>query len=229
PSHLLLTEGWLPRLLWFLAPSLRPMDNMAAGWSRPQEDEFALCLLGQPSPYRWIAFPNHAGPIPEALVLDELEPKALARWKCVFLDLLRQVSQHNPGKRLVLKSPTHTCRIRKLLDLFPDARFVHIVRDPYVVFPSTVSLWKSLLRDHALQRPSWEGLEERIFQTFTRMAETLAATRGLVPPSRFHELRYEELVLDPVGQVRALYAQLGLDGFDTVRPAIESYAANMAG
>ena len=46
--------------------------------------------------------------------------------------------------RLVLKSPPHSARIRILKELFPDALFVHIVRDPYVVFSSTVHLWKTL-------------------------------------------------------------------------------------
>ena len=34
------------------------MDNMAAGWDHPQEDEFALCNMGVPSPYLTIIFPN---------------------------------------------------------------------------------------------------------------------------------------------------------------------------
>src|SRR5260370_121735 len=59
PHHFLLTEKLFTRLFRFLLPSRRPMDNMAAGWDRPQEDEFALCMLGAPSPYLTIAFPNH--------------------------------------------------------------------------------------------------------------------------------------------------------------------------
>src|SRR5262249_18962829 len=51
PHPFLLTRSWLPALLRRFAPRRRPMDNMAAGWDRPQEDEFALCLLGLPSPY----------------------------------------------------------------------------------------------------------------------------------------------------------------------------------
>src|SRR5205085_7692779 len=51
PNHFLLTEQLFTRWLPFLMPSHRPMDNMRAGWDRPQEDEFALCMLGQPSPY----------------------------------------------------------------------------------------------------------------------------------------------------------------------------------
>ncbi len=34
------------------------MDNMAAGWNRPQEDEFAVLALGAPTPYSRMAFPN---------------------------------------------------------------------------------------------------------------------------------------------------------------------------
>src|SRR6266542_5002696 len=72
PNHFLLTERFLPRLLPFLMPSRRPVDNMPAGWDRPQEDEFALCMLGQPSPYLTIAFPNRPPQDPEALDLDGL-------------------------------------------------------------------------------------------------------------------------------------------------------------
>src|SRR5579884_1605393 len=59
PNHFLLTENLVKRYLGFLMPSRRPMDGMPAGWDRPQEDEFALCMMGQPSPYLTIAFPNH--------------------------------------------------------------------------------------------------------------------------------------------------------------------------
>ena len=59
PNHFLLTETFFRRWMRFLMPSHRPMDNMPAGWERPQEDEFALCMLGQPSPYLAIAFPNN--------------------------------------------------------------------------------------------------------------------------------------------------------------------------
>jgi hypothetical protein len=228
PGHFLLTESWLPRLLWFLMPALRPMDNMAAGWDRPQEDEFALCILGQPSPYAAIAFPNRRPPGPAALGLEGLSTRALASWKRAFLRLLRQIALRNPGKRLVLKSPTHTCRIEVLLELFPGARFVHIVRDPHVVFPSTVHLWRSLYEAHGLQRPTFEGLEEYVFGTFTHLYARLEATRGLVPAAQFYELRYEDLVRDPAGQVRALYAHLELGGFDAVLPRLQKYLAGVA-
>jgi hypothetical protein len=57
------------------------------------------------------------------------------------------------------------------------------------------------------------------------MYEKLEEGRKLVDPSRFYELRYEELVKDPVGEMRKLYEHLGLGGFEEVRPRLEEYLA----
>jgi hypothetical protein len=229
PNHFLLTEGVLTRLLWFLMPTRRPMDNMAAGWDRPQEDEFALCMMGQPCPYATIAFPNHPPQGQEAFDLKKLSAPALTSWKQALVRFLRRLTYKNPEKRLILKSPTHTCRIKALLELFPQARFVHIIRDPYVVFPSTINLWMSLYRTHGLQIPTGEGLEEHVLTTFTHLYAKLEQTRSLIHPSRFFEMRYEDLVRDPVGQMRALYDHLQLDGFETLLPRMEQYLSRVAG
>jgi omega-hydroxy-beta-dihydromenaquinone-9 sulfotransferase len=228
PNHFLLTEPIFKRWFRFLLPSRRPMDNMPAGWDRPQEDEFALCMMGQPSPYTTIAFPNHPPQDQEALDLDGLSPRARREWKNAFLRFLRHVTFKDP-RRLVLKSPTHTCRIPALLELFPEARFVHIVRDPYVVFPSTVNLWKALYIAHGLQKPTFAGLEEHVFDTFTHLYARLEQSKHLLAPNRFHELRYDDLLADPVGQMRLLYERLELGGFERFLPRLKGYLDANAG
>jgi hypothetical protein len=228
PNDFLLTEGFMTRYLWFLAPTKRPMDNMALGWDRPQEDEFALCLLGQPSPYLTIAFPNRGPVFPEYLDLEGLSPPALQAWKRTFKNFLQSITFRDP-RRLVLKSPPHTCRIKVLRELFPDAIFIHIVRNPYVVFPSTVNLWKSLYQRQSLQTPDFRGLEEHVLETFVRMHARLEETRHLVPDDRFYELRYEDLVRNPLQEMQALYDHLQLGQFDAVLPRLENYLATIAG
>jgi hypothetical protein len=227
PNHFLLSEKLLTRLFSWMTPSHRPMDNMAAGWDRPQEDEFALCMLGLPSPYLKIAFPNRPEPYPESDDLEGMPPRRRAAWKRSFYHFLQCLTFSDP-RRLVLKSPTHTCRIRTLLQLFPDALFVHVVRDPHVLFPSTVILWKTLWKVHGLQVPNYADLEEYVFRKFTLLYERLEQARRLIDPSRFHELRYEELVRDPIGEMRKLYDHLGLGGFDLVQPKLERYFAEKA-
>jgi hypothetical protein len=226
PHHFLVSRSWLPKLCWWMMPSRRPMDNMPVGWDRPQEDEFALALLGQPSPYERFAFPNDAGD-EATLDLRELAPGVQNRWKSAFLRFTREVTLLNHGRRLILKSPPHTCRVPTLLELFPDARFVHIVRDPYVVYSSTVNLWKTLCRQQVLQRPDVPELAESILDTFVTMYSRLDEDRSLIPPGRFCELRYEDLLADPRGRLEAIYRDLDLGSFEPARKPVDSYLSGM--
>ncbi len=225
PNHFLLTERYLTGPLRVVLPSLparRPMDDMAMAWDRPNEDEFALCNLGQPSPYLTCAFPNRAPQYPEYFDLEHVPPQAGSRWKACFLRFLKQLTVRDP-RRIVLKSPTHTYRIKVLLELFPDAQFVHIVRNPYAVFPSTIKLWKSLYHDFGLQRPTFRGLEAYVIAGFVRLHERLDAARRLLKPGQFYEIRYEDLVGNPLREVRGIYEHLGLGDFDAVLPRLRRY------
>ncbi len=222
PNHFLLSERFLKCWTGFALPRRRPADNMEMGWDRPQEDEFALCNLGLPSPYATIAFPNHPPQFQQYLELENLPRRQRSRWQQTFLSFLGQLTYKRPG-RLVLKSPPHTFRLPLLCEMFPKARFVHMVRNPYVVFMSTVRLWKSLYASHGYQKPNYQGLEEFVFETFLRMHRRLDATRELVEPGRFHQLRYEDVIRNPVAEMRRLYEKLALGEFDAVEAAIEDY------
>ncbi|HEV8717094.1 MAG TPA: sulfotransferase, partial [Candidatus Binatia bacterium] len=101
PTHFLLTEWYLSRWLRFLLPDVRPMDSVRLGWDRPQEDEFALCHLGQPSPYLTAAFPNRPPQYPEYFDLESLPPKALTQWKQCFVRFLKQITVRD-RRRIVL-------------------------------------------------------------------------------------------------------------------------------
>lgn len=228
PNHFLLTERLARVCLRWMLPSHRPMDNMPMGWDRPQEDEFALCMMGQPSPYLTIAFPNHPPQDMAALDVDPLPPRQRQAWKDAFVSFLHRVSLRDP-RRLVLKSPTHSCRVPTLLELFPRAQFLHIVRNPYVLFASTKKLWQSLYESHGMQVPTFAGLDEFVFSTFTHLYDRLEAGRKLIPPGNFHELKYEDLIARPVEEVARIYEALRLDGFHDLRPRLEAYWSQQAG
>ena len=227
PNHFLLTENLFKRWFQFLLPPRRPMDNMEVGWDRPQEDEFAMCMLGQPSPYLDLAFPNGPQLMPGSLDLEGLPAWQRREWKRTFVQFLKTLTLKDP-RRLVLKSPPHSCRIRTLLELFPDARFVHIMRNPYAVFPSTVKLWRTLAEKHCVHTPHHRNVEEKVLSTFTHMYAKIEEGKKLVRPSHFHELKYEDLVVDPVGQMRTLYERLDLGGFDELSPRLRTYLEQKA-
>jgi hypothetical protein len=229
PCHFLLSEEFFKKHLWFLMPSRRPMDNMPAGWERPQEDEFALCLLGEPSTYADVAFPNRPGLYPGSLDLSGLAPRELRTWKRTFYRFVQALTLRD-SRRLVLKSPPHTARIPVLLELFPDARFVQIVRDPYTLFASTVNLWTSMGKKHGFQTPrGGPELDEKVFREFRIIHERYEEGKKLIPAGRLVEVRYEEMVKDLVGGMRQVYEGLQLGEFDAARPALEEYAARSRG
>lgn len=222
-----LVSGWAKWLLGFLVPEHRPMDNMPVGWDRPQEDEFAMCNLGAKSPYMTIAFPNRGFVYEEYLTFVGVPHAERERWKQTLLGFLRKVT-FATKKRLIIKSPGHTARVDMMLEMFPDAKFVHIVRDPYVLFPSTVHLWKRLYDTHGMQEPTYEGVEEHVLERFVRIDDKFDQDRSRIPPGNLISLRYEDLVKNPIPLLRQIYEQLELGDFEQVRPAVEKYLSEQA-
>jgi hypothetical protein len=222
PHHFLLSEAVFTRLRANALPAVRPMDNMRMGWDKPQEDEFALSILGAPSPYAELAFPNRWAKGYDTFDIDTLPERAQRRWKNSLLTFLRRLTFRDP-RRLVLKSPTHSCRVKVLNELFPDALFIHIVRDPYTVYPSTIKMWKALTTEFGLQRPTCDGLEETVLDTFNHVYARLDEGRRRIDQARWYEVRYEDMVSDPEGEMRKLYDALGLGGFDRLLPRLREY------
>jgi hypothetical protein len=229
PSHFLLSRYLVPWWLGLLMPKRRPMDNVSVGWKQPQEDEWALCLLGLPSVYRTIAFPRRLPQCPETLALDNLTPAVLHQWKETFTLFLKSVQWVQGKGRLVLKSPTHTSRIGHLFEMFPNARFVHVVRDPTSVFPSTMRLWTRLAADHGLQAPDQDLLKQYVLDTFVQMYEAFEQQRLALPSHCICDVHYEALAADPVGQLQRVYESLDLGSFEKTRPAVQQWAEASAG
>ena len=227
PNHFLLTEEFAVNNLGFLLPKHRPMDNMAAGLERPFEDEFALMNMGLPSPYLHLAFPGrneHA----DYVDLDNLSEWELRRWKRVLLRFMRRVAYLRPG-RLILKTPAHSCRIEPLLELFPNARFIHTVRNPFDVFPSMLNLWRKVCALFTLEELQFEGLEEFVFDLGDTLYKKLEETRHLIPAGNFMEVRYEELTANPVSVLKEVYGRMRLGDFEVARPKVEAHVAGLTG
>jgi hypothetical protein len=235
---LCLALGWLLRRLKFFLPANRPMDNMLLGWDQPQEDEFALMNLGLGSPYEAMIFPNHREAGHPYLNMTDLTPQQLASWKAGFVRFLQLVnlrSRRRQGcrgraRRIVLKSPTHTARLHILREMFPQAKFIHIVRDPCEVFSSTVRLWRALFETQACQKPELAGdpngvcdIEEYVFQNMNSLYRDFFAEVAKIPAENFCQMRYEDLVRAPSDEISRSYRQLGLDSFEDIRPKLEAH------
>ena len=116
------------------------MDNMPFSAHTPHEDEFALAAHSTVSPYMKFLFPVTGDPGYSEIDPKLLSEEALEKWKKSLILFVKKLMLANRG-RVVLKSPPNLGRISTLLEIFPQAQFVHIVRDPYRVYPSTRKLW----------------------------------------------------------------------------------------
>ena len=223
PNHFLLSESWVRRLAWWILPRNRPFDNMRMSFDRPQEDEAALCLRGQPGSFLTVAFPRRPVQDQPYITLEELNERQLSNWQARMRKFLKLLLYKKQGQ-LVLKSPQHTFRLPKLQEMFPQAKFIFLVRDPLVIYPSTMHFWKTMYETYGLQGYDEGALSEYVLSTFEQMHLRIEATKSEIAVERFYSLRYEDLVEDPVGQLELIYKKLDLGNYEKVRPAIEKYA-----
>jgi hypothetical protein len=228
PYTFLSTEQGFSGLTAFLLPEHRAYDNVRQDLTVPCEDEFAMCVSGFMTPYLTGVFPRRAAHYDQFLTFRNAPPQALEEWKS-SLGLFLKKLMLRYGKPLIVKSPPHTGRIKLLLDMFPDARFVHIHRDPYTVFQSSVHTYTTGLPFGRLQRTNEVDWTKRIIRQYKELYAAFFEERGLIAAGHFHELGFEALEKDPVGEMRKLYEALGLPDFAKVEPSLRTYLASLSG
>ncbi len=212
---------WLSRLV---APRQRPMDFMTFDLTLPQEDEFALLMTGAPSPYEELMFPFAADETLRRLAPATLTPAEQARFDRKMRRFFRAVMVGKAGQRLVLKSPPHLGRLETLARLYPDLKVLHIVRDPRAVVPSMVKMIGLLGPMGQMSRRWPANASRRGFLRFRRLFEHYEQTRHLVPAGNLVEIRYEDLVADPITVLRQVYADLDLGDFGPLEAALTPLA-----
>lgn len=228
PHTFLCTEETNTRRFAWMVPKTRPMDDMELNFQVPQEDEFAPCLMSLRSLYLGTSFPRGEDEYSRYLTFDGVPLEEIAQWKSAFTWFLKKLS-FKYQRPLVLKSPPHTARIKLLLEMFPDARFVHIHRHPYQVFRSCRHYYDTAVWFSYLQRPDLPGIDGRIIRRYTKLHDAFFAARDLIPVGHFHELSFDDLERDPVGAMQTLYQTLGLTGFPAFEPELRRYTDSLAG
>ena len=215
-----LLRPWLEQAL----PESRYIDNVAVNPDSPQEDEIGLANMIPLSFYHGIYFPsrfdeNHAA----GVFLDGCGEEDIRRWRDAFVYFLRKVALQQGRDRLLVKNPVHTARVDLLRAIWPDAKFIHIHRDPHEVFVSTVGFYRKLLAQFALQPYDHVDVERVVLETYPRMMSALIEQTRDLPSDRFVEVAFDRFERDPLGEVARIYRTLDLPGFDDARPRFEAY------
>lgn len=229
PDLFLAGQRRVRRMIESKLPPNRGVDNIPVDFAMPQEEEIAMMCSSGLSPYVSLLFPNSAGKTLDYLFMDgRLNRDERERWRSEYARLLKAASYHMGGKPLLLKSPSNTSRIAALLEMFPEARFVYIQRNPYDTLRSYIHLLRLMNDWHALQSIDFDELLMRQVQIYRQMAETYLEQKELIPDGRLVEIRYEELEQDKMEQIHLIYERLGLDGYDAFAPRLAEYVDSIA-
>ncbi len=233
PGFYLVGDGSIKRFVAKVAASRYPtrlIDNIPLAFDAPQEDEYAVANLSPHSFIHTFSFPRRAEEIFERCVLFEgPSDAARSQWIEAYLKVLRKATLACGGKRLVVKNCAHTARIGTLLELFPDAKFVHIHRDPYEIFLSTVHMHTTVLPRSQLQKIEPERVEAHVLRFYDRLMRRFLAETSLIPDGNLVEIRFDDLEASPLDQLRRVYDGLGLPGFAAAEPAFRSYLDSVSG
>ena len=227
--HTFLTTERLTKVVRFVAPQNRMMDKMGLSGELPFEDEFAAAGTLR-TPFLSWAFHRSADEFDRYLTFHDVSEAEIAEWEQALLTFYKKLTWKYK-RPLVLKSPPHTGKVRVLLDMFPDARFIHIHRNPYEVFQSTQRLIEVSFRTTGLQRVSMskQDLEDWILQRYQKVYDAFFEECKLIPTNNFYEISYENLERDPITEMRQFYEQMKIPHFAQVQPQLEAYVESLRG
>lgn len=224
PHTFLTSESWFRPLLDLFIPKTRFMDNMDMGLREPAEDEMALAILSLRSNMLSWTFPRNAARYDRFLDFRDATDKDRQIWKHHLDRFVRKVTLRN-GKQPLLKSPNHTARIRMILELYPEARFIHIRRNPYDVYRSLVHMANQVIPVWGLQTYPTETISDMVIDMYRRLYESFFEEVSLIPAGRYHEITYEDLIRTPLPVLEETYEVLNLGDFELWRSKIEEYTS----
>lgn len=140
--------------------------------------------------------------------------------------ILQTLQARQPGERWLLKAPSHLATLDALFAVYPDARIVHVHRDPLKTVPSTLSLMATLkwMRGRHTDPVATAPL---LAWGFGALLDGVIDGRasGRLPDAQFADIRYADLLADPVAAVAAIYKAFGWDYVPATRQAMLDHLA----
>ena len=226
--HLILTGSRvLHALMRPITPKKRATDKVDMFPEMPHEHEFALLFLTLYSPLLSVSFPDRFDHYKKYLTFKGVEQHELDEWKKWFLYLVKKLTIKEKGKQLVLKNPLDTCRIKEILAIFPNAKFIHLRRNPYDLFFSTKKLHKHNIEIYAFQKPRYD-LDQLILDNYNEMYKKYYDEVDLIPEGNFVDIQFEELKERPLEQLEKIYTTLKLDGLENAKKSIAPYLLSVS-
>mmetsp|Transcript_23875 Transcript_23875/g.74323 ORF Transcript_23875/g.74323 Transcript_23875/m.74323 type:complete len:567 (+) Transcript_23875:101-1801(+) len=130
----------------------------------------------------------------------------------------------------LLKAPTiHSCFLKELLKVYPDAILIVTHRQPVEVLPSwckfvlspmVTTLWRHGMKQVLLQAKTREQLE-----LFERIERAIAEVRATSAGAQMFDVHYKDLMADPMKIIHECYSNFGMNLSPEAKQAMEHYIA----
>ncbi len=121
-------------------------------------------------------------------------------------------------KIFLSKNVMSTGRLNTIIDIFPDARIIYIVRTPYKAVPSFISMFSAAWKAHSPDIPedsmyhrAWGELAINYYLYFHEHIQRL-------PQNQWYTLKYEDLIENPHDEMIKIYRHFNMnvsDEFDS--------------
>lgn len=211
-----------------LIPGTRKGDNVTLDTENPQEEEFAL---GDKTPvcfyYFWM-FPKNIRKYYDRFIrLRGLSVKENDSWKQDYTLLIKKALRNTGREQFLSKNPPNTARIKVLLEMFPDAKFIHIHRNPVEVFLSTRHFYAKMLPHLQFQTIPQTEIDNHIFEVYKNLMHDFMDQKQLIPKGNFVEIAFADLEQEPMQNLRMIYEKLYLQGFQEALPYFQNYQQSM--
>lgn len=140
--------------------------------------------------------------------------------------MLKLLQWRNPRRHWLLKAPSHLGSLPVLFDTFPDAHVVFTHRDPIKAQASVTNLLGTLYwmrSDKPFNASAFENLltPENVAARLNHVIDQLEA--GTIPRAQMHNLKYADLIGQPLAALTQLYADAGLDLTDAALAGMRHY------
>lgn len=201
------------------------MDKVEVSIDAPAEEEWAIANISY-SKRHVACFPRGAREY--FLNLDDRKKQIMIEtWKKIYLRTCKKATYAFKGKRLVLKNPGNIRKIKTLLEMFPEAKFIHIYRNPYRVYASRKHSFETRSPKMRLQNRD-EAESETILKAYQKVMQLLFDNQALIPEENFYEIKYEDFVGNELAELEKIYQQFNLPEFDKAKTHFQEYLDSQA-
>jgi len=217
-------------IMKMIMPLKRAGDNIRLNTEYPQEEEFTLGARHNNCFYYFFYFPELIKQFyDEYLNYSASDEDTRQTFIEDYKRVINKAQMYSGKPRFLSKNPANTARIPLLLEMYPDARFIHIYRNPVDVILSTRHFFSHMMPGLNLHQIDFEKVNNDIFHIYDRMMNDYLETRNMIPKENLVEVRYEKLNQNPESEIKRIYDSFGFEGYEQAAGRINAYAESKKG